>query len=112
MPNDKEIIQDSYYIRNLVNYSDKTKELAQVFFDLLSVERAITMNELGEGVKIKNIRDVRGRIVDQETVPFSQQDYDRRSGIVEGLGWLEPEIETYINRADREDGRKNAEKEE
>jgi hypothetical protein len=112
MPTDQETLEIAYYIRDLVNASAETKELANFFFEMLRTEQAITMRELGDGFKLVNVRDADGNIVDREKVLFSEQDYQRRSGIIEGLGWLEDEVKFRIKQANDEDKRKAEEKEE
>jgi hypothetical protein len=112
MPTDKEELELAYYIRDLVNASAETKELANFFFEMLRTEQAITMRELGDGFKLVNVRDADGNIVDREKVLFSEQDYQRRSGIVEGLGWLEGEVRFKIEQAKAEDARGAEDKEE
>ena len=109
--NDHETLELAYYIRDLVNYSDKTKELSQLFFEMLRTEQAITEHENGEGFKMVNVRNANGEIVDRERVLFTEKDYQRRSGMVEGYGWLEGEVAFHIAQADNEDKRKAKEEE-
>ena len=110
MPTDQEILEDAYYIRDLVNYSDQTKELTKIFFQLLRTESAITSRENGDGFKKTKIRDRDGIVVDTDTVLFDERDYQRRSGMVEGFEWLEDTINALIEKADEEDVRKKKEK--
>ena len=111
MPTDQETLEIAYYIRDLVGYSTKTKELANFFFEMLRVEQAVVMHELGDGFKMVNIRNATGEVVDREKVLFDEQDYQRRSGMVEGLSWLDTDIQFKIGQADDEDKRKDKEKE-
>lgn len=113
MPTDEEIIQDAYYIRDLVNYSNKTKELTKAFFDLLSVEIAITLEQMSADrkleIEVTHHPDVRGEIIQEKVVPFTERDYAKFNGIVEGLRWLQVEVEDLVRRANDEDERKKAE---
>jgi hypothetical protein len=111
MPTDQETLEIAYYIRDLVNASAETRELTNFFYDMLHTEKAVTMRELGDGFKLINVRDADGNIVDREKVLFTEQDYQRRSGIIEGLGWLEDEVNFRIKQANDEDKRKAEEKE-
>ena len=107
---DEAIIEDAYYIRDLVNHSTQTKELTNAFFDLSATEQAITHKEMGDGDKRIPIRDTKGEIVDYELIPFSAEDYHRRSGRIDGLAWLENEIQFLIQKANDEDQRKEEKK--
>ena len=109
MPTDEEILKDAYYIRDLVNHSNKTKELAEALFSLQKTEVAITLHQMGldQKERVKEIYDPQGRTVKEvEVVPFAERDFAKFSGIIEGLRWLSGQIDRYIKLANDEDARK------
>jgi len=97
MIDEEKSLENARYLRDLVFDSQKTQELVKLLLGILEAESVRTLVEMGDG---------HGR----HDPPFTYADYVYRSGLVQGLKYLEKEINWQIHRADEAD-RRDSEKE-